>query len=387
MMDAARILTANAVDLGERPSVLSALLKYHLTERGRECIAHAMDVHGGKGIIMGPNNYLARLWQSVPIFITVEGANILSRNLMIFGQGAIRCHPYVLREMELAGREDREQALVEFDDLLLRHIGFAVGNTASTLVLGLTGGWLAPAPGDALSHPYFRALNRMAAAFAMLADFSMMLLGGELKRRERLSARLGDVLSYLYLASAALKRYHDLGQPLALTPLLQWALEESLGKAEQALDELLANFPNRVLGCLLRLLVFPFGRRHVGPGDALDAAVADVLGRTHGDPTLKAILDGCYLPQAADDAVGALQHAFDQLLAVKPLEKKLHHAAKTGEAKPMPGETLIDAALRGGVLDAAEAEQLRQAEAARRQVIDVDDFAKEELLPSAGKVR
>ncbi len=265
MMDAARMLTANAVDLGEKPSVLSAILKYHLTERGRECISHAMDVHGGKAIIMGPNNYLGRSWNGAPIFITVEGANILSRNLMIFGQGAIRCHPFVLKEMALAGREDKDQALKEFDGLLLKHIGFAVSNAASTLVLNLGLGHFEHAPGDRISQGYFRALNRQAAAFAMLADFSMMLLGGELKRRERLSARLGDVLSNLYLASAALKRYHDLDSPAYMEPLFRWAMEESLGQSERALDELLSNFPNKVFGCLLRVIVFPFGRRHKGP--------------------------------------------------------------------------------------------------------------------------
>ena len=243
LMDSARMLTANAVDLGEKPSVLSAILKYHLTERGRECIQHAMDVHGGKGIIMGPNNYLGRSWQGAPIFITVEGANILSRNLMIFGQGAIRCHPFVLKEMALAAREDHDQALKEFDALLLRHVGFAVGNAASTLVLGLGLGRFEKAPGDALSQGYFRALDRQAAAFALLADLCMMLLGGELKRRERLSARLGDVLSNLYLGSAALKRYHDLDSPEYLRPLLRWAMEESLGQAEKALDRLLETSP------------------------------------------------------------------------------------------------------------------------------------------------
>ncbi len=231
LMDSARMLTANAVDLGEKPSVLSAILKYHLTERGRECISHAMDVHGGKGIIMGPNNYLGRSWQGAPIFITVEGANILSRNLMIFGQGAIRCHPFVLKEMALAGREDHDQALKEFDGLLMQHIGFAVSNAASTLVLNLGLGRFEKAPGNRLSQAYFRALNRQAAAFALLADLSMMLLGGELKRRERLSARLGDVLSHMYLASAALKRYHDLDSPDHLEPLFAWAMEESLGEA------------------------------------------------------------------------------------------------------------------------------------------------------------
>ena len=387
LMDSARMLTANAVDLGEKPSVLSAILKYHLTERGRECISHAMDVHGGKGIIMGPNNYLGRNWQGAPIFITVEGANILSRNLMIFGQGAIRCHPFVLKEMALAAREDKDQALLEFDALLLKHIGFAISNKASTFVLNLGLGRFEHVPGNALSQGYFRALNRQAAAFALLADLSMMLLGGELKRRERLSARLGDVLSHMYLASAALKRYHDLDSPGHLDPLFKWAMEESLGHAERALDELLKNFPNRVLGCLLRVVVFPFGRRHTGPSDALDAEVAAVLGRAKGDPTLEAVLAGCYRPQSPDDAVGALQHASDLLNDARPVHKKLHEALKSGQVKPAVGETVIDAALQAGVLQPAEAQMLRTAEAARRKVIDVDDFSKDELSHTEGKIR
>ncbi|AMS21194.1 acyl-CoA dehydrogenase [Pseudomonas synxantha] len=387
LMDSARMLTANAVDLGEKPSVLSAILKYHLTERGRECISHAMDVHGGKGIIMGPNNYLGRSWQGAPIFITVEGANILSRNLMIFGQGAIRCHPFVLKEMALAGREDHDQALKEFDGLLMQHIGFAVSNAASTLVLNLGFGHFEKAPGNRLSQGYFRALNRQAAAFALLADLSMMLLGGELKRRERLSARLGDVLSHMYLASAALKRYHDLDSPDHLEPLFAWAMEESLGESERALDELLSNFPNKVLGCLLRVIVFPFGRRHTGPSDALDAEVAAVIGRAKGDPTLEELLAGCYRPQSAEDPVGALQHAYDLLGASHPLQKKLHAALKSGQVKPTAGESAIDAALHAGVLQPAEAQTLRDAEAARRKVIDVDDFSKEELIQAEGKVR
>lgn len=387
LMDSARILTANAVDLGEKPSVLSAILKYHLTERGRECITHAMDVHGGKGIIMGPSNYLGRSWQGAPIFITVEGANILSRNLMIFGQGAIRCHPYVLKEMALAQREDRDQALLEFDDLLMQHIGFAVSNAASTLILSLSLGTLGKVPGDRISRPYFRALNRLAAAFAMLADFSMMLLGGELKRRERLSARLGDALSHLYLASAALKRYHDQDYPEYVRPLLHWALEESLGKAETALDDLLSNFPSRALGCALRVLVFPFGRRHQGPDDHLDAQVAAIIGRNAGDPALEELLEGCFRPSSTEDPVGALQHALNLLQETQPLQKKLHKAVKAGQVRETPGQNEIETAVAAGVLTADEGQQLQRAEIARRVVIDVDDFSKEELLPNEGKVR
>ena len=387
LMDSARLLTAKAVDLGEKPSVLSAILKYHLTERGRECIQHAMDVHGGKGIIMGPNNYLGRNWQGAPIFITVEGANILSRNLMIFGQGAIRCHPFVLKEMALAGREDRDQALKEFDQLLLKHIMFAAGNAASTLVLGLGLGHFERVPGDALSQGYFRSLNRQAAAFALLADLSMMLLGGALKRRERLSARLGDVLSYLYLSSAALKRYHDLGSPEHIQPLLRWAMEESLGKAEQALDKLLDNFPNRFIGCALRVLVFPFGRRHTGPSDELDAEVAQLIGRSKGDPALEELLAGCFRPQAEGDPVAALQRACDLLDETAPLRKTLHQATREGTVQAQAGRSVIEAAIEAGVLQETQGQQLRDAESARRAVIDVDAFDKDQLLPGTDKIR
>lgn len=387
LMDSARLLTAKAVDLGEKPSVLSAILKYHLTERGRECIQHAMDVHGGKAIIMGPNNYLGRNWQGAPIFITVEGANILSRNLMIFGQGAIRCHPFVLKEMALAGREDQGQALKAFDELLIEHIMFAAGNAASTLVFNLGLGRLEAVPGDALSQGYFRALNRQAAAFALLADLSMLLLGGTLKRRERLSARLGDVLSYLYLSSAALKRYHDLGSPKHMQPLLRWALEESLGQAEKALDRLLYNFPNRLVGCALRVLVFPFGRRHTGPSDELDAEVAALIGRSKGDPALEELLAGCFRPQADGDPVAALQRATELLNEAAPLHKTLYQAVKEGRVQPTPGESLIDAAVQSGALQPDDGQRLHEAEHARRAVIDVDAFDKAQLLPEPGKVR
>lgn len=387
LMDAARVLTARAVDLGEKPSVLSAVLKYHLTERGRECIAHAMDIHGGKGIIMGPNNYLARAWQGAPIFITVEGANILSRNLMIFGQGAIRSHPYVLKEMELAAAEDSDATLEAFDRVLLEHTGFAVSNAASAFLLGLTGGLFSAAPGHGVSRRYFRHLNRLAAAFALMADTSMLLLGGSLKRRERLSARLGDVLSYLYLGSAALKRFHDLGHPREQEPLLRWALEESLRCAETALAELLDNFPNRPLAMLLRVLVFPLGLRHKGPSDALEAQLAAMLDAPLADPALARLLDGVYLPEDESQALGALEYAWRHVQSSEAIGKVLQRAVRECQLHPARGGDVLETAVADGVLNEAQAQALREAETARRRVIDVDAFAPEALQPSDGKVR
>ncbi|HLV16577.1 MAG TPA: acyl-CoA dehydrogenase [Pseudomonas sp.] len=387
LMDAARLLTARAVDLGEKPSVLSAVLKYHLTERGRECIAHAMDIHGGKGIIMGPNNYLARAWQGAPIFITVEGANILSRNLMIFGQGAIRSHPYVLKEMEVAAAEDSEANLESFDRLLLDHTGFAVSNAASALLLGITGGFFSAAPGHGVSRHYFRRLNRLAAAFALMADTSMLMLGGSLKRRERLSARLGDVLSYLYLGSAALKRFHDLGEPREQEPLLRWALEESLFCAEDALAGLLDNFPSRPLAMLLRVLVFPMGRLHKGPSDALEAEIAALLDAPLADPVMSRLLDGVYLPEEGGDGLGALEHAWRHLHANEAIRMLLQRAVREGQLHPQPEGDLLHAALAAGVLNEPQVTALREEERARRRVIDVDAFDPQVLQPTEGKVR
>lgn len=388
LMDSARLLTLQAVDRGERPSVLSAILKLQLTERARECISLTMDIQGGKGIMLGPNNHLARVWQSAPIFITVEGANILTRNLMVFGQGAVRCHPYLLREMTLAARrDDPSGTLVEFDRTLLRHLGHIFANAGSTLLLGLIGGRLSGVPGDTVSAPHFRALNRLAAAFALLTDLCLLRLGGELKRRERLSARLGDALSHLYLGSAALKRYHDLGCPEKLRPLLDWALEDSLAGAEKALADLLANFPGCVLGRALRMLVFPLGRRHRGPSDRLDAEVAAILGRADDDQTLECILEGSHRSASPGEPLDALKQAFERLTACKACAGKLRTAIKDGRVRLPPGGDPIEAGLAAGILDADETAALQAAEQARRQVIQVDDFARESLEPTKGKIR
>jgi len=387
LMDSARLLTAQAVDLGEKPTVLSAILKYQLTERARECIAQAMDIHGGKAIILGPRNYLARLWQSTPIFITVEGANILTRSLMIFGQGAVRSHPYLRQEMILAGRPAQSGSLEEFDTLLRKHLGHIAGNAATTLLLGIGGGWLDGLPGDATSRRYFRALDRLATAFALLSDLCLLRLGADLKRRERLSARLADALSHLYLGSAALKRYHDQGCPQEQRAFLAWAMEESLAKTEMALADILANVPDRLSGLLLHGLIFPLGRRHRGPSDRLDMQVAETLGYPEDDPALAALLEGCYRPNDPDQPLGALRQAFRRLTASQTGAKKLRAAIRDGRLHLPPGGNPIEAALAAGILDSAEAATLHSAEAARRHVIDVDDFAQEALRLSEGQIR
>src|SRR5579871_3846207 len=276
-MDAARRLTAGALDRGEKPSVLSAILKYHCTEGMRQVLGDAMDIHGGRGVMMGPRNYLARGYQAVPVSITVEGANILTRSMIIFGQGAIRAHPYLLQEMEAASSEDHAKAAVEFDRALFAHIGFTISNAARALFLGLTGALFTPAPVSGPTARYYRQLSRMSAAFTFTADVGLLMLGGEMKRREKLSARYGDILSHLYLASATLKQFEEQGRPAADLPLVEWACQDSLYAMQQALEGLLRNFPSRPVAWAMRALVLPLGRPYAPAPDRLGHKVAKLL--------------------------------------------------------------------------------------------------------------
>ncbi|MQM37594.1 Acyl-coenzyme A dehydrogenase [wastewater metagenome] len=367
--EAARALTATAVDQGEAPAVLSAVVKYHLTERARASITDAMDVHGGKGICLGPNNYLGRAWQTAPIPITVEGSNILTRNMMIFGQGAIRCHPHVLAEMRALQDGDR----AAFDRELFAHAGFTLSNAARSLILGLTGARVAAAPERAdATRDEFRALSRYAAAFALCADAAMLSLGGALKRRERLSARLGDVLSLLYLGSATLKRFHDDGSPRSDLPVVRWVMAETLALIEARLDAVMANLPARPLAWLLRGLIFPLGRRRRGPDDALGRTVAAVP--MQPGSARDRLLRGIYRSADPAEATGALEDALQRTVAAAPLERRLHDALRAGTLRVDADGDDITAARAAELVDDAEAEKLRTARRARRTVIDVDDF-------------
>lgn len=379
VMDAARTMTAGAVDLGEKPAVLSGVVKYHLTERMRQCMNDAMDVHGGKGICMGPKNYLGRGYQSVPISITVEGANILTRSMMIFGQGAIRCHPYVLKEMQATQDPDQDRAIKRFDGLLFEHIGHALGNAAGSLLLGLTAGALVRTPGNAETRGYYRQLSRLSAAFATLTDTTMLMLGGELKRRERLSARLGDVLSFIYLASATLKHYHDQGSPEEDLPLLRWGVEDLLAKTEQAMHEILLNFPDRCMGIALRVLIFPLGRRLTPPSDVTGGEVARQL--MTPSASRDRLLAGCYRSNDPDDATGLLNTTLDQVILADPIELRLSKAIRSGELEHDSDADVLAVAAESGVISPDEAQKVRDARLARRSVIEVDDFSQEEMRP------
>ena len=224
--------------------------KYHCTELGRKVANDAMDIHGGKGVMMGPNNYLGRSYMATPIAITVEGANILTRSLIIYGQGAIRCHPFVLRELQAAGDEDQDRGLIEFDNALFGHIGYAISNMARSFFLALTHAKFSRVP---LNTPN---INRYSAAFALASDFAMLTLGGALKKRELLSARLGDILSSMYLASAVLKHFENQGRRATDLPLVEWSVRTLMYQAQEALHAFLRNFPNRILATILRIFIF-----------------------------------------------------------------------------------------------------------------------------------
>jgi acyl-CoA dehydrogenase len=379
VMDAARRLSAQAVDLGEKPSVISAISKYHITERNREVIDDGMDVVAGKGICMGPSNFLARAYQQVPISITVEGANILTRCLIIFGQGAIRCHPYVLKEMAATRDPDRAKALRDFDDAFFGHMSFTLSNAVRSLVHGLTGGVLIAKPQRAHAPltRYYRAATRLSTIFALLADVSMLVLGGELKRRERISARLGDVLSQLYLISATLKRFEDEGRHGSDLALVQWGVEDALYRAQIALDGVLQNYPNRFAAGLVRVLAFPFGLPHRAPSDALGSAIAELM-QTPGD-TRDRLLADSYVPHAGVDAICYGELAFALTPQVAHLEQRLREAIKRGRIEPIP-QSLADlaewteGAQQRGLIDEDERKVLDDYARYGAEVVKVDDF-------------
>ncbi len=369
-MDAARVLTLIALDLGEKPGVLSAINKYQLTESNRHCIIDAMDVHGGKGIIQGPNNYLAHGYQALPISITVEGANILTRSMIIFGQGAIRAHPFLLKEMNAVSGIANTQARRDFDNALFTHMGFTISNTVRSLLLGLTRGRMAPAPIRGPHAKYFRQLSRMSAAFAFMADAVLLLLGGKFKFKEKLSGRLADVLIHLYLASALLKRFEDDGRPAGDLPLLVWGLEDSLYQIQQGLQGVIKNFPVPMLAWFARLVVFPFGRPHSPPTDKTVKAIAKLL--LNDSENRDRLIEGVFISDR-DDATGRVNKAFHLVLAAGPAERAIKNALK--ESVNFENfEGLVKRATESGVITEEQATMVRLAQQATASVIAVDEF-------------
>jgi len=370
LLEAARRVTCSAIDQGEKPSVLGGVMKYHATERLREAINDAMDVHGGKGICDGPQNYLAQSYYSLPISITVEGANILTRSMMIFGQGAIRCHPWLLAEMEAANAEDHKAGLADFDRAFFGHLAHHFASWGRAFHRNLTAGSTAPAPaGAGPVADLYKALGRGSASLALVADMALATLGGALKRKEGLSARLGDVFSALYLASCALKRWEEEGRPAADLPVLRYAVDERELQAIQArLDEVLRNFPGRIIPWVLRRVVFPWGRWRQPITDRMVGEAAQLL--LEPGAARDRLTAGIYLPTEGDGPVALLDRAFEAVIAAEAIESRLKEA----------GIDDLDAAVEQRVITKQEKERIDEARALTQRVVAVDDFAPEELL-------
>lgn len=373
--DAVRRLAAAALDQGEKPSVVSAIAKYHVTERARLIINDGMDVVGGKGVCMGPGNFLARAYQQIPIAITVEGANIMTRTLIIYGQGAIRCHPYVLTLMRTAGAGD----LKPFDAALFGYVGFLFRNMARALVFSLTGGRLIAAPGGAAPQlrRYYRAATRLSTLLALASDLSMATVGGALKRKGAMTGRMGDILSQLFILSSVLKRFEDEGRPSEDLPFVHWAAQDALARAGTAWRDLLANHPSRGAALFLKLVGAPFGLKASGPDDACAAAVAGLI-QQHG-PARDRLVAGSWTARIEVDPIAATLVAFDLYPQVEAIERRLKDAIRAGRIARAPQNlTLLNAwAAKAEGLDLITAEE--RAAIARfavyaDQAIQVDDF-------------
>ena len=367
LMDAGRILTATAIEQGQRPAVITALLKYQLTERMRRLLNDAMDISGGAGICMGPNNYLARAYQSIPIGITVEGANILTRSLIVFGQGAMRCHPYLLREINAVQAED----VAAFDQAFFGHMGYTLRNLGRSVWFGLTNA-LFNVFGSPRTRHYYRHLSRLSSNFALLADFALLSLGGNLKRRERLSGRMADILANLYLCSATLKHFEAQGEPEADLPLLEYACTLTIHRAQQAMLAALHNLPMPWLARILRTLMFPYGKPFSPPNDALIHRVAKLA--LEPSSTRERLTRGIFITNDPQDRMGRIEDAFHKTIAAADLERQLRQWQKAGKLTAHNSDEAIQAAKAAGLLDAFSVEKLLAARRATLNAIRVDDF-------------
>ena len=377
-MDAARSVTAGAIDGGQKPSVPSAMLKYHVTEMGRQVANDAMDVHGGKGICLGPKNYLGRGYQGVPIAITVEGANLLTRSLIIFGQGAVRCHPFVLKEMNAARNPDRTRGVDDFARALFAHIGFALSNAARSLIMGLTLARFTSAPVKGPTARYYQHIARFSASFAFAVDVAMLTLGGYLKKKENLSARLGDVLSCMYLASMVLKHYENRGRATAELPIVEWACRNLLYRAQEQLHGFLRNFPNRFFAGVMHMLIFPRGLTYSAPSDRLGRSLAAIV--MNPTEAREELCRFVYKTAEPNNPLGLLQEALRLAPACEAIEKRIRvEGVKTGRVSALDTPGQIQQALSCGIISATEAAALQDYDAKVMDIINVDDFAPQEL--------
>lgn len=372
--EAAFKMTLSALEANIKPAVPSAILKYHLTELGRKSVIGAMDVHAGKAVMMGPSNYLAGPYHGVPIAITVEGANPLTLALIIFGQGAMRCHPNVLAEVQALAEPNADRALRQFDKAFFAHLGFFTSNMVRSLWFGLTGARFVRTPAYCGLKRYHQYLTRFSSAFACAADMAMFTMGGDLKRKEQISARFANVLSHLYLSSAVLKHYVVQGEQKEDYPLVVWSVENALYEIQTELDGIISNLPNRIAALVLRVLIFPFGRHFRKPADKIVQEIAESLS-VPGSGVRTRLGDGIFKPQQETHNLSKLEEAFKQAYATESIEKILLKAIKEQQVDGFAYEERIAQAQAKGILLAADAEKLLHMNELRKPVIGVDDFA------------
>ncbi|MCD6038831.1 MAG: fadE 1 [Gammaproteobacteria bacterium] len=374
LLESTRLLTAGAVDQNVRPAIASAIAKYHMTEMARKVMDAAMDVHGGHGIQAGPRNFLALAYTAIPVGITVEGANILTRNLIIFGQGVIRCHPYLLKEINLLTEGDNEKNVSLLDPLLLSHLGHVISRIVRCWVSGLTGAHLIFSP---VRHPvarYYRQLTRMSSALALLSDISIFLLGGQLKRKERISARLGDILSQLYLASAVLKYFNDQGRPATDLEYIKWCIQTCLADIQIACDDLLHNFPLSWLGKILRWILFPWGPSYHKPQDNLSHCITVPM--LELSDLRKRLTQYCYISNHSHDTLQRIETALAQIQQVDPLWKKLKSAVRDSTIPAYEAlDTQLQLAVVKKILTEHEKQTLQEFLALYQEIIKVNEFS------------
>ncbi|WP_242111727.1 acyl-CoA dehydrogenase [Luteimonas aquatica] len=381
-MDAAFKYTMAAADNGQSPAVISALLKLQTTEAGRQVAMDVMDVFAGSGVMRGPNNIVNDAYQAFPIAVTVEGANILTRTLIVFGQGTIRSHPYVLRVVQAVDRGDAR----EFRRALLGWGGQIVGNAGRNLLRGLTRGFSAGSPVGGETAVYYRRLAWSATRFALLTDLALFLVGGKLKQKGRFSGAMADVLSWMFVGFSTLRRFEAEGRKPEDLALVHWSLQHALGQIQQGFLGAYENFGDGLVGRLLRgpgrfwLRLNPVGGP---PAAALDAAVADAV-QSIG-PTWQRLTEGAYLPPDSDRGAGRLLRAFRLTLRARPLRERLRKAVKSGELQPGPLEAQLREAVALQLIDAPGAQLLREADAARMAAIEVDHFTAEQYYALVGR--
>ncbi|MEO0676923.1 MAG: acyl-CoA dehydrogenase, partial [Pseudomonadota bacterium] len=379
--EAGRAMTAAMVAGGEKPAVPSAILKYQSTEWMRRSVNDAMDIHGGKAICDGPTNYLQGAYQAVPVGITVEGANILTRTLITFAQGSLRCHPYLLAEIAAAEEADAQKGLRDFDAAFTGHVGFVFSNMAGAFFHNVTGGYFTTIPaGSARTARHYKQLARASRNFALVADLTVSLLGGGLKMKQRITGRLADALSEIYLISSMLKRFEDDGQPAEDLATLDLCVTNALYRFEQHMNGVIANFPITPMRYVMRALVLPFGLRRKMASDALGkSVVAQILEPgAYRDRLTK----GVFVSFDADDAQGILEHTMLKVIAAEPVERKLEKAIRAGTVRRYHGIDWFAEAEAAGVLTSDEVAQLRELETLVGRVIAVDHFDPEEVRPN-----